>query len=175
MSTNSHELLFTLKEGSEQKVSFESAPAKSAGDELDICRLSPSVCVVGHRIDLRRRRSPFRFGPPSSSSYRSGRDPLRELSRMTKRHALLQEATVFCRHTFEQLYRHTLPARPGAIRTGQAPRLCHRSRSVRPLGTHEGRRICSGQISEIRNLRIHFSAYSSPVFTGQCVARRSLH
>lgn len=50
---NSDETLFTSEEKWAQAVSFESELANLECDELDICRLPPTICVVGLRIELR--------------------------------------------------------------------------------------------------------------------------
>src|ERR1700687_313637 len=73
---------------------FEFASVTSACDDPDISRLSPTACVVGLVRDLRSRKRPFQFRPPSQSLHRAGL-PL-GLSRRTGGHALAQQATASC-------------------------------------------------------------------------------
>jgi hypothetical protein len=91
---------------------YEFASVTSACDELDISRLSPTACVVGLGIDLRSRKSPSQFHPPSQSLRWAGL-PL-ELSRRTDGNALPQEATASCLLTSEQWYWHTLRWQPAS-------------------------------------------------------------
>ena len=125
---------------------YECASVTSACDELDISRLSPAACVVGLRIDLRSRKSPFQFRPPSPSLRWAGL-PL-ELSRRTDGHALPQETTAYCRRTSEQCYWHTLRGQPELVLRVGGPRHCRRSHLVRPPGTREPPRIHSGWMTE---------------------------
>jgi len=71
-----------------------------ACDGWDICWLSPIVCVVAPRIDLQRRRSPFRSDPPFQPLRQSQEDAQRGLAHMIRR-APPEEATDAFGHTFE--------------------------------------------------------------------------